>query len=159
MEVFRLCDTDEMEYILKNRSFVNVGQELQIDSSKNTHKYVKGRKYMHFFDNEMSLLYLSLLKGKYICVYNIPDELLSESKGKGFYRDFISYSNLCELTEYAIYSDKIKFEYLSRIYRINEEIDFDYFPETDEIYDCLSTIYDSSLTTQKGQQILEDEER
>lgn len=157
MEVFRLCDTGEMEYILKNKNFSNVGQEFETDSCKNTHKYVKSRKYMHFFENEISLLYLSLFKGKYICVYNIPDEILRKSKGKGFYYDFIYFSKLHELTEYAICSDKIKFEHLSRIYRINEDIDFEYFPKKEEIYNFLTPVY--SPIQKNKLKIVEDEER
>lgn len=159
MEVFRLCDTNEIEYILKNKNFANVGQEFQIDPSKNTHKYIKNKKYMHFFESEISLLYLSLLKGKYVSVYNIPNELLKSSEGKGFYYDFISFSKLHELPEYAICSDQMRFEYLSKVYRINEDIDFEDFPERSEIYNYLSTIYDSYLPPKKRVKIVEDEER
>ena len=79
MRVYRLCNRDEAEYILKNRNFEKVGHKCKSDVSKNNHHYGQDINYMHFFEKETSLLYLYPSKGKMICVYDIPDEILSSS--------------------------------------------------------------------------------
>ena len=112
MQVFRLCKDKECELILKNRNFEDVGQEFHINSQKNTHQYLPNVKYMHFFENEISLLYLAGYKENYIFVYDIPDEILKSSKGQGFYLDFINFSSTSEATEYAIDTKQMKFAYM-----------------------------------------------
>lgn len=142
MRVYRLCNKHEAESIFENRKFKNIGHKCQNDSTKNTHQYIQDINYMHFFEKETSLLYLYPSKGKMICVYDIPDEILSSSKGRGLYLDFINLEDMQEVNEYAIESDKVKFEHLETIYRVNQDLDFDYVPKTDELYDCLSVVYD-----------------
>lgn len=142
MRVYRLCNRDETEYILKNRNFENVGHKCKKDFTKNTHQYRQDINYMHFFEEETSLLYLYPSKGKMICVYGIPDDVLSSSIGRGLYLNFITFEDMQEVNEYAIESDKIKFEYLEKIYIINQDLDFDYVPKTEEIHDGLSIVYD-----------------
>lgn len=142
MRVYRLCNRDEAEYILKNRNFEKVGHKCKTDVSKNNHHYGQDINYMHFFEKETSLLYLYPSKGKMICVYDIPDEILSSSIGRGLYLDFITFEDMQEVNEYAIESYKIKFEYLEKIYIINQDLDFDYVPKKEEIHDGLSVVYD-----------------
>lgn len=143
MKVYRLCNEDEVENILKNRNFETVGHKCKTDSTINTHQYMQDVNYMHFFQKEISLLYFHPAKGKMICVYNIPDEVLRASIGTGFYYDFINFKNRHEVDEYAIESDKVKFQYLEKIYTIHEDLDFgDYVPKIGEIYDCLNIAYD-----------------
>lgn len=154
MKVYRLCDKNEAEYILKNKNFEDIGHKCQKDFSKNSHQYIQDRNYMHFFEEEISLLYLSPLKGKMICVYDIPDDILSSSKGKGSYWDFINFEDMQEVTEYAIESEKMKFEYLEKIYTIKEDLDFDYVPRTDELHDYLSSNYDFQILKPKIEEIL-----
>ena len=112
MEVYRLCNKDEVETILKNQNFEGIGHKCQNDISKNTHQYMQGKDYMHFFEDEISLLYLYLSKGKMICVYDIPDDILNATIGRGFYLDFVNFEYMQEVAEYAIESDKMKFEYI-----------------------------------------------
>lgn len=142
MRVYRLCNKHEAESILKNRKFKNIGHKCQNDSTKNTHQYIQDINYMHFFEKETSLLYLYPSKGKMICVYDIPDEILSSSKGRGLYLDFINLEDMQEVNEYAIESGKVKFEHLETIYILDQDLDFDYVPRTDELYDGLSVVYD-----------------
>ena len=142
MRVYRLCNEDEIEFILRDRNFESIGHKCQNDSTKNTHQYMQNVNYMHFFENEMSLLYLYPSKGKIICVYDIPDEILSSSRGRGLYLDFINFEDMQEVNEYAIESDKVKFKHLETIYRVDQDLDFDYVPKTDELYDGLSVVYD-----------------
>ena len=82
-----------------------------------TLKYVRALKEKGiaiYFEEEISLLYLYASKGKMICVYDIPDETLSSSIGRGLYLDFVNFEEMQEVTEYAIESDKMKFEYLQK---------------------------------------------
>ena len=154
MQVFRLCSPEEFESILENRNFEYVGQEFQINPQKNTHQYLSNVKYLHFFKDEISLLYLAGCKGDYIFVYDIPDEILSTSSGCGFYFDFINFSSISKATEYAIDTKKIKFEYIKRIYSIIQDLDFDYVPEVSEIYNNLICTYDFNLLKEEIQKIL-----
>ena len=104
---------------------------------------------MHFFDDETSILYLSPRKRENICVYDIPKDILEEAKGCGNYADFINLETIQKIPEYAIPSNKMKSEYLKQIYLITEDMDFDYYPEKDEIYSSLSCMVD--LTKRKEQ--------
>lgn len=142
MRVYRLCNKDEAESILRDKNFESIGHKCQNDSTKNTHQYMQDVNYMHFFEEKMSLLYLYPSKGKFICVYDIPNEILSYSRGRGLYLDFINFENIQEVNEYAIESHKLKFEYLETIYIVDKNLDFDYVPKTDELYDGLRIVYD-----------------
>ena len=142
MKVYRLCNKDEIESILANRNFKGIGHVSQNNSTKNTHQYLQNVNYMHFFDKERSLLYLHPSRGQMICVYDIPDGILGCYMGIGLYLDFINLKTMHKVVEYAIESDKLKFEYLETIYIVNQDLDFDYIPKMDELYDGLSTVYD-----------------
>lgn len=76
----------------------------------NTHDYIPGVRYMHFF-KDFSSLYYGLIYGKgfNVCTYDIDDELLSKYKGMGKYYYF---DTKCSLLEYAIPSNMIKFDNL-----------------------------------------------
>lgn len=76
----------------------------------NTHDYIPGVRYMHFF-KDFSSLYYGLIYGKgfNVCIYDIDDELLSKYKGMGKYYYF---DTKCSLLEYAIPSNMIKFDNL-----------------------------------------------
>lgn len=160
MKVYRLCNNDEIKSILKNRNFNTVGQNFEINPEKNTHKYLQDIEYLHFFKKPISLLYLSLLKGKYICVYNIPDNILQQYEGTGLYLDFIFFRNLHELKEYAVPCGKLKLSYIERIYEIIELIDFDeYIPSsTDEVMDSLKCIYDLFSLKNKLEKLLQSDD-
>ena len=144
MKVFRLCDKEEYDSILENKNFNSVGSKFKIDPKKNTHQYLPDAEYIHFFKKPLSLLYLSLQKGKYVCVYNIPESILQQYEGTGLYLDFIFFRNLHEITEYAVPNSIVKFDYLEKAFLINEDIDFDeYYPESaEEVMDSLTCVYD-----------------
>lgn len=142
MRVFRLCNKSELEKIAESEDLRLVGKSYKVDPIKNTHQYQEEKRYMHFFEDEMGLLYLSPKKGKYICIYDIPDEVLEKLKGYGNYADFIDLETIRKVTEYAVPSEQVKMSYLRYIYIINEDLDFDYVPNKDEIYRCLSCMMD-----------------
>lgn len=153
MKLYRLCNKTEVELIFKERNFINVGHECY-DNHTCTHRYKYGINYMHFFDNEINLLYMNPSKEKYVCIYNVPVEILENSLGKGMYLDFINLKNIEKVDEYAIESEKIRFEYLKMVYSINNMVDFDYVPDKDEIYSYFNILYDFNEIKLKMENIL-----
>ncbi len=145
MIVYRLCRKDEAKKILVDRTLEDIGQKMQIDPKKNTHQYIQDENYIHFFENLTSILYLNTSEGKVICEYDIPEDILNQTIGTGDYLDYIYYKDLDTVTEYAIESNKVKFEYLKKMYQIKEDFEFDYIPTEDEISDKLSLMYDAEL--------------
>ena len=154
MQVFRLCNKEEIENILSSRNFRNIGHACKVDSRKNTHQYVSNKKYMHFFSHETGILHMLPSKGKYICVYNIPDDILKKSEGIGHYYDFINFKSIQKIPEYAIENEEIRFNYLDKIYIIEHDLDFDYYPSSNEISSNISCIYDFALLKEKLNQLL-----
>jgi len=142
MKVFRLCTSDEIENILAFKSLRHAGQMCYNDPTRNDHQYEFGKKYMHFFGDERQLLYLSPKQGHNVCVYDIPDNVLKESKGYGIYLNFINMRRTNKVPEFAVPTDKMKLDYLKSIYLVTGDIDFDYLPEKEEIYDCLTCMVD-----------------
>lgn len=122
MKVFRLCRGDEVDCVLVEKTFANVGNYC-CDSDRNSHNYKDGVKYMHFFKKQSDLLYLNTFKGRFICVYDIPEDLLLKHYGQGKYMDYISFSSLRDVEEYAIPSENMSFNYLQSIDKIIEDID------------------------------------
>lgn len=145
MIVFRLCKQDEISRILRQKHFFNVGSEFMLAPQNNTHKYTLNKNYMHFFEDEISLLYLSPNQYEYICVYDIPRSILNRSKGNGFYRDFINLKTSHSVIEYAVLSEKMKFRFLKKVYVVKESLDFDYYPSKEEIYNNLDVVYKKQL--------------
>lgn len=92
-----------------------------------------------------------------ICVYDIPNDILTASVGTGFYWDFIDFENIQEVTEYAIESERIRFKYLEKIYTIKEDLDFDYLPDIEELHNYLSVFYDLKLIKSKIEEVLKGE--
>ena len=128
MNVYRLCRNDEIDKILTNRNFKNVGQCFQTDAKKNNFKYADGVRYLHFFKDASSLLYLNTCQGRFVCDYDIPDDILAERAAVGQYRDLINLNGLVPVPEYVVETDVMKFEYLKRVDKIIADIDYeDYF--------------------------------
>ena len=139
MIVYRLCREDEIQQILNSQSFSEVGNFCRNNSERNTHHYDENIKYLHFFKTKTDLLYLNTLKGRYICVYDIPEELLLKHYGLGKYRDYVRFAHLNQVEEFAIPTNLIKFDYLQSIDRIIKDIDVeDFYEETqghlEEVY-------------------------
>ena len=83
-------------------------------------------------------------KNNYICTYDIPEDILTNSFGIGKYLNPSSESDNCScVSEYAIESNKIKKEYLIRVELIINDIDFtDYDEYPDILDDYLKVIYE-----------------
>lgn len=144
MEVFRLCQQDEIKKILIQKSFVGVGQTYQNNYELNSHDYRANVKYLHFFKNKIDLLYLNTAAGRFICTYDIPEELLKQSAGQGKYKDYIAFKTLCYVDEYAIPVNNLKFEHLQSVNKIIKDFDFEDIHENPREY--FQTIYQREKT-------------
>jgi len=142
VEVFRLCRKDEALEILNSQSLNNVGSYCG-NSERNTHDYDESIKYLHFFKNKSDLLYLNTLKERYICTYSIPEFVLRNYFGHGWYRSYINFATLNNVEEYAIPSTKVKFEYLQSIDEITEDIDVDEMIEDESLVEYTQRIFES----------------
>ncbi|MBE5757341.1 MAG: hypothetical protein E7345_00205 [Clostridiales bacterium] len=140
MIVYRLCREDEIQKILRNLSFEGVGYYCR-NNEKNSHTYNEDIKYMHFFKNKTDLLYLNTLMGRFICVYDIPEELLLKHFGYGKYYDYIRFATLKDVEEFAIPSDNIRFNYLQSINKIIKDIDYEEMYEKFDLREFLQEIY------------------
>ena len=125
MKVYRLCRKEEIISILKNQNFDGVGQECIQDETINTHKYKNDKKYLHFFPKFDDLLYLNTTEGHYICIYDIEDEILEQTKGIGKYVDFIKFMNLVDIEEYAIETSSLDIKNLLCVFKIEKFIDYE----------------------------------
>jgi hypothetical protein len=127
MKVFRLCSENEVISILQNRSFNGVGNYCS-NTNNNNHTYQPNKKYLHFFKSKLSLLHLKTLQGRYICEYNIPQSVCDAFIGIGKYWDYVNFSELIEVKEFAIPTDCMQFNYLTSISKIiNNITNIDFF--------------------------------
>lgn len=140
MLVYRVCDIEEIAIILKERSLSKIGQYHSIDKRMNTHEYKKDKKYIHFFKTFGDILYFDSEKRKYVCIYDINEEILENSKGIGYYLDRSFYHKIDEVEEFAIESDLIKFKDLKQIDEIVDVILFEDYLDNN-YQDKITTIY------------------
>lgn len=140
MIVYRVCKKDEIDNILSNKSFINVGNNFNY-SCKNNHSYNKDKKYLHFFLNLDSILYLRTLKDRYLCIYEIDDDLLKKNEGLGYYLNYVSYNNLDEVIEYRLENKDINFDNLKQVYYINKDIDYEDLLYNFDILESADIIY------------------
>ena len=146
MKVYRLCELDEIYSILAEKNFESIGKQCEINKEKNNHKYNANKKYLHFFKDRSSLLYLNTKQGNFICVYDIPDDILKLYTGIDFYLDFINFKNYKSVNEFAIESEQIKFKYIKSIYMINKSFDLDDYIEDENLSKFLFQIYNKDNT-------------
>lgn len=109
MKVYRLCDENEVQDILSRHTLQDIGNLFKSDCKKNIHNYIEGKKNIHFFDNIYSVLFFNSNKEKYIRVYDIPIDILDVNKVIGYYLDYVSFSKMNNITEFAIEITNIKF--------------------------------------------------
>lgn len=146
MLVYRICKKDEIDNILNNKSFVNVGNNYNY-SCINNHNYNENKKYLHFFLNLDSILYLRTLKDRYLCIYDIDDNILNKNEGLGYYLNYISYSTLDEVIEFRLENKEINFDYLKQVYYINKYIDYEEFLDNFDISKFSDIIYNTKERT------------
>ena len=149
MKVFRLCRENEIQQILDKQSFKDIGRYYS-NFGCNEHKYENNKKYLHFFKTKSDLLYLRFLKGKYICEYDIPQNICEKYIGVGRYCDYVNFAELVWIKEIAIPSDLLKFEYLQNVGRIVKNIDFDLMQKNPNLNGYIQKIYGSEMNTEKN---------
>ena len=143
MLVYRICDKREIFNILRDESFINVGNVFTSEEKINTHTYQDNEKYMHFFSDFDSVFYLNTFKNNFICTYDIPESLLKTNLGLGFYYDRVNYKVLEAVCEYAINHNEINISYLKKIDQIIDYLDYlDY-----DYSNKLQTIYNTDANT------------
>ena len=97
---------------------------------------------MHFYATYGSIFYYNSQDRRYICTYDIPDDVLEQSKGTGYYLDLEFFEHLQEVTEYAVEIDLLDFSYLKKVEEMSELLLFeDYI--YNEHQDKLKTIYEA----------------
>ena len=148
MKVFRLCKEDEIHQILDKKSFENVGNYCS-NSEKNSHSYNENKRFLHFFQKKSDLLYLNTLKGRFICVYNIPETVLLNHFGYGKYLDYVQFETLNDVEEFAIPNENIRFDYLQSINKIIKDIDFEDMFENPNLKGYLQEVYNSENNYEK----------
>ncbi len=148
MIVYRICKEEEIEHILNDKNFKNIGKTFKPNQAINTHLYKTNKNYIHFFKNIDSIFYLNTYANIYICTYCIPDNLLEEHYGIGYYLDRTNFNTLEKVPEYAIENEFIHFNQLLKIERIKEYIDIEDYIYYD-ISPKIETIYLSNEITSK----------
>lgn len=142
MIVYRICKKEELEKIFMDNSFLNVGYKFDI-SNLNTHQYNKNSRYLHFFLDKDSMFYLRTLKDRYVCIYDIPCDILKKYEGIGYYYDYINYSNLNEVIECAVETSNIKIDYLKQVSYIKKDIDYEDLIDDYDLSEFVDAIYNS----------------
>ena len=139
MIVYRISKFEEVNKIIENESLDNIGKYFE-ESKISTHKYIK-KPYLHFFHNLDSIFYLRTLKDRYLCIYDIPEEVLENNVGLGYYLDYFNLRGKRKVKEYAICLEDLKYEYLKEINYIKEYIDIDDYFYHDDLIDKLVPVY------------------
>ncbi len=111
MLVYRVCSKEEVDFLLNGGDISLVGGTSE-KYEKNNHHYEENERYMHFFQKEGNVALVGQFPKDYICVYDIPDDVLLGGIGIG---NYIYFPNRLELTEYAIRSRDMLFEYLKQV--------------------------------------------
>lgn len=151
MLVYRICSKHEIEQILNYNEFTAIGNYglTYLNDYKNSHKYKLNKLYLHFFKNKDSIFYMDTSKDRFICTYDIPEDILKTGMGIGKYLDYFNFSHLLNVCEYAIESSLINFEYLLKIERINKYIDIEDYMYDKELSEFVDAIYDKKTKTLK----------
>lgn len=140
MLVYRVCKNIEFKKILNENNFNNIGNYFT-KTNLNTHNYDEKYKYLHFFKDKESIFYLRTLKDRYLCIYDIPEEILSKYIGTGYYWDFINYKDLNDVVEYAIENEAIDISFLKQVAYIKCDIEYEDYLDDNELIDYVDVIY------------------
>lgn len=127
MLVYRVCSKDEIDIINREKNFDNVGKKYKSNILLNNFKYDTKLRYLHFFENYSDILYHNTLKGKYMCIYDIPEDVLYNYSGIGFYLDYINFRNIVKVNEFAIPVKILFYKYLVDYYELKDDLDYEDF--------------------------------
>lgn len=155
MEVYRICDKNEVDQIINSEDLSNIGSygsefiRYNCSRSISNHKYYEDERYLHFFKDKDSILYWFSNKGRYVCTYNIPDEILNGNLSYGKYCSVFSEGRIVDVAEYAIESKLIDKNYLEKVEILNDTIDIcddDYYESLDSFFDL---VFEKDKNTKK----------
>ena len=106
MLVYRVCSKSEIIKLINNKSFDEIGSKYE-NIQNNNHSYIPNIFYMHFFKNKEDIFYLRNTLKRFICTFDIDENLLEEYKGIGKYINKIDVRKDDYVIEYAIPSKLI----------------------------------------------------
>ncbi len=155
VQVFRICDKAEVDKIFKDMDFKDIGASGKMHKRKpgeatvNNHVYDEDEMYMHFFPKFSDLFYINLEKGKCVCTYDIPEEILDASLGYGEYMDLFTYSIPRKVPEYCINNKLLKFEYLTQVKLLTNDISYIDFLSEEPLDDFYELIYSKQASKHK----------
>lgn len=136
MRVFRLCTEEELINLSLGET---IGKEYN-ETKSSTHIYEKGKKYLHFYYDNVFAFYKGLESGEYLCEFHFPNEY-DIYRGKGSYKTKSGYEHFIEVDELSLPSELVSYdnivdivkivgpdyntelEYISEIYNYVEHID------------------------------------
>ena len=124
MLVYRVCSKSEIIKLINNKSFDEIGSKYE-NIQNNNHNYIPNTFYMHFFKNKEDIFYLSNTLKRFICTFDIDENLLEEYKGIGKYINKINLRKDDYVIEYAIPSNLISLINLKSIEVL--PLNFNYF--------------------------------
>lgn len=141
MQVYRLCNKEEIDKLLNEKTLKNIGHEFTV-GGLNSHDYKPNTIYLHFFPRLESILLLDTSKDNYICTYDIPDEILNKHYGFATYWQNDPATNNPNTLEYAVPSLEIDYNYLIKVDKIIQTI---YTKEELLKGECTEEIYPKSV--------------
>ena len=144
MLLYRLSKEEEILKILDTRKTDVIGAYCSNNPKLNNHIYQKDKKYLHFFLSEYEITNLNPQKGKYICTYDIPKDIVNAYLGFGYYLSVFDLETSKKITECAIPCELISFQNLIKIEKITKTLDFEDY--LDDIREFKETIYELPVT-------------
>ena len=158
MLVYRICGIGETSKILESKSLEVAARpgtyfiEKQQKGNINSHSYHYKKSYLHFFKDLPSIFYLYTGE-KCICTYDIPEDILEKYKGQGYYMDYRKFEKIEATDEYAIPVEELSFEYLTKVDKINEYIDYEDYLFDPSLSGELETIYQKNKERSRTRKI------
>lgn len=143
MLVYRVCSQKEISTIFQEKSLKSIGKVYPRNPKYNTHAYHKNQKYIHFFEYFEDIFYLNSSHRNIICTYDLPEDVLKDFMGFGFYLDCFYYETLQEVVEYAVPCEKVRFSSLQKVEEITDTIFIEDYIEG-HFREKIETVYDSS---------------
>ena len=142
MELYRTCPEDEVYMMLDDRDVQCTGKLFcYLKNMPNNHVYEIDVPYLHFFERYEDIFYWRS-HFTYVCVFEVPDDVLVGRKGIGRYASLtgIKEDSPVEIEEYAIPSQFISFDMLKRIDLIDWTLSQQAYLHG-RTGDCITTIY------------------
>lgn len=115
MLIYRVCNKLEITNLINNRNFDKIGSNNYFNNNYNNHNYLPNTFYMHFFKNKEDIFYLSNTLKRFICTFDIDENLLNKYQGIGKYINKINLRKDDYVIEYAIPSNLISLVNLKSI--------------------------------------------